>query len=311
MKDPIEGTARFPTSIVCALDFETRTSNAATAALWLSERLSVPLEFVHAFPPRPLFWGKEKDMPEWERGTETTGSVLRESLRGILTNAPAELKLRTGADQLRIHVSSGAPAHVILERAREVRADLIVLGAHHRHGGLDFGNTVRGVLAHAPAGVWVQREALKPVRRILVPVDLSPDSLRALAIARDLAKSFDARLTVLEAFELPAAVARVVGDGLTDSTRALDRLLDTERSRFEESLGAFDWRGVPHEARFERGDAAQTTLSLQDEHDLIVMGTHGWTALAAALLGSVTYTVTQSARIPVLAIRGSRGTFLI
>jgi universal stress protein E len=311
MKDPIASTDRFPSSIVCALDFEARASHAATAALWLSERLNVPLEFVHAFPPRPLFWGKEADMPEWERGTETTGAVLLESLRGILASAPAELQLRTAPDRLRIHVTSGPPAHVILQRAREVRADLVVLGAHHRHGGLDFGNTVRGVLAHATAGVWVQREPLRPVRRILVPVDLSPDSLRALAIARDLAKSLEARLTVFEAFELPAAVVHLAGDGSTDSTRVLDRLLGAERTRFESTLAAFDWRGVPHETRFERGDPAQTTLAQQDEHDLIVMGTHGWTGLAAALLGSVTYTVTRSARIPVLALRGSRGTFLI
>jgi nucleotide-binding universal stress UspA family protein len=311
MQNPIDTPARFPNHVLCGLDLEGRASHAVTAAVWLSESLGAPLEFVHAFPPRPLLWGKEEDMPEWVAGTETIGRVLRESLRGILAQAPAELALRTSADALRFHISSGPPVHVILQRAKLAAADLIVLGAHHKHGNLDFGNTVRGVLAHAPGGVWVQREAPRFVRRILVPLDLSPDSLQALTIARDLAKSFDARITAFQAFELSVLGANVLGDEVAGPTYVLDRLLGAERSHFESAMHAFDWCDVPHDARFERGDPAQVALSLQDEHDLIVMGTHGRTGLSAALLGSVAYAVSRSARIPVLALRYSRGTFLI
>jgi nucleotide-binding universal stress UspA family protein len=311
MQNATDAPPGFPSHILCGLDFEARSSHAAVAAMWLAESLGTPLEFVHAFPPRPVLWGKEADMPEWVEGTETVGRVLRASLRTILAEAPAELALRTSADALRLHISSGPPVHVILQRAKAVHADLVVLGAHHKHGGLDFGNTVRGVLAHASRGVWVQREAPRLVRRILVPLDLSPDSLQALTIARDLARSFGGSITAFQAFELSMLGAHVRADEAGDPTQVLDRLLGAERREFESAMHAFDWRGVPHDARFERGDPAQVALSFQEKHDLIVMGTHGRTGLSAALLGSVAHTVLRSASIPVLALRHSRGTYLI
>lgn len=311
MPNPSEAPTRFPSQILCGLDLEGRAGPAVTAAVWLSETLGAPLELVHAFPPRPLLWGKEADMPEWEHGTEITGQILRESLRQILAEAPAGLALRTSAEALRLHVRSGPPVRVIVDRAQAARADLVVLGAHEKHGRFDFGNTVRGVLAYALRGVWVQREPLRPVRRILVPLDLSPYSLEALAIARDLAESFGARLTAFQSFELPLPGAAVPDGGGTETSRPLSHLVQSERSLFEAAMSDFDWRGVPHDARFERGDPADVVLSLQKDHDLIVMATHGRTGLSAVLLGAVAHTVLNSARIPVLALRHPRGTYLI
>jgi len=307
----MQSSTRFPNRILCGLDLDGHANNAASAAVWLSERLQVPLEFVHAFPPRPILWGKEKDMPEWMAGTEVVGQALRKSLHTILSNAPAELGLSSSADAPPIHVSSGPRAQVILERARSTGADLIVLGAHHKHAGLDFGNTVRGVLAHAPRGVWVQPDRPRPVRRILAPVDLSPDSLEALAQARDLALLFGASLTVLQAFEAPALGASFPASSAVGPTYVVEHLIKAERAQFQTSMAGFDWRGVAHDERFEEGSPAQRVLAHQGEYDLVVMGTHGRTGLSAALLGSVAHGVLRAARIPVLALRYAREAYLI
>lgn len=310
MQNPSAHDPRFPTQILCALDLEGRAGPAVHAAVWLSERLGAPLEIVHAFPPRPILWGKEEDMPEWVAGREATGLALRESLRGILAAAPAELGLRTQAGALRFHITAGHPVQVILEHARASRADLVVLGPHKKRNWLDVGSTARGVLAHAPRGVWVQPDAPRTVKRILAPVDLSPDSLQALATARDLAQRLDARVTAVLAFAPPVLGASTRVAGVLGPDYVVERMRQEERSQFETALAAFDWRGVAHESRFEEGDPAESVLKLQDAHDLIVMGTHGRTALSAALLGSVAHGVVRSSRVPVLALRYPRTSYV-
>ncbi len=311
MTNTNSATVTVPRRLLCGVDLEGRAAPAVLAASWLAERLDAELELVHAFPPRPILWGKEERMPEWTAGPEAAGRALREKLREIVAQAPAELALRTRAEELRFHVSPGHSAHVILERARLSRADWIVLGPHHKRGLLDLSNTARGVLAYASGGVWVQPRAPAIVRRILVPLDLSPASLHALEVARELARRLSARVTAIQAFVAPEFGASSVPKDVSGVNYVVEHLQVSERDAFEAAMRSFDWRGVDHELRFERGDPAPTVLAHQDDHDLVVMGTHGRTGLAAALLGSVANTVLREARIPVLALRHAHGTYLI
>jgi nucleotide-binding universal stress UspA family protein len=66
-------------------------------------------------------------------------------------------------------------------------------------------------------------------------------------------------------------------------------------------MKAFDWGGVPWDARLYDDTPEQTIAELEGEHDLMVLSTHGHTGLAAALLGSVAYNVLRRTRIPSLA----------
>lgn len=310
MNDTNQTSNGLPRHILCALDADGRAEHAVAASVWLSEALGAAVEFVHAFPTRPILWGKQEQMAEWVAGTEATGRALREGLRTILARAPRELGLRTSADALRLFVKSGQPVHVILERARESGADLVVLGPHAKRGRFDFGSTARGVLAHAGA-VWMQPEALRPVRRILAAVDFSSDSLRALSIARDLASVFGARVTALQAFDAPVFDAGSPGVPPIDHGYVINDLRKAEHAQFDAEIAAFDWRGVPHSTRFEDGEPVERILALQAEHDLVVMGTHGRTGLSAALLGSVAHSVLRGAHVPVLATRVQRDSYLI
>lgn len=304
-------SALLPRHVLCGLDAEGRAQPAVQAAVWLAETLGAEVEFTHAFPPRPVLWGKKADMPEWVAGTEATGRLLREALREAVRTAPTELGLRTSADALRLHVASGHPAQVLLDRARAANADLVVLGPHAKHGRLDFGGTARGVLAHAVHGVWVQPERPKLVKRILVPVDLSETSLAALRLARDLAERIDAKLTAMQAFLPPTLGAMFPSSESVGPGYVVEHLLRAERDQFEAAMSAFEWRGVAHTTRFEQGEPADVALELQGEHDLIVLGTHGRTGLSAALLGSVAQAVLRSSKTPVLALRQAKGTYLI
>lgn len=299
-----------PRTIVVGVDSEGHSEHAVHAAVWLAQQFDARVRFVHAFPVAPLFWGRAEVMPEWSMGTEAAAATIRRRLTATLAQAPAELALRQelAADVLR--VVSGPPSQVILDEARSSGAELVVLGSHRRRGLFDFGSTARGVLASAPSAVWVQVETPRRIRRILVPVDLSEDSLQALARARDLAQVLGARITVLHAFMVPELGAALPDSPVAGPVYPIEALRRSNQAEFERALSAFDWRGVPHDARFEDGEPAFEILRCQRDFDLIAMGTHGHTGLSAVLLGNVTYAVLREATTPVLAMRRPGRKFL-
>ncbi|SCC92189.1 Putative Universal stress protein UspA (fragment) [Thiomonas sp. X19] len=63
--------------------------------------------------------------------------------------------------------------------------------------------------------------------------------------------------------------------------------------------------GLQLEARHRHGDAAAQIVKFVREHeiDLVMMGSHGHTALSGMALGSVTTKVIASSSIPVLIVR--------
>src|SRR5690606_40827742 len=83
-------------------------------------------------------------------------------------------------------VAIHAAHRAIRERAEAVAADLIVLGPHRRHavGDRFLGSTADRVIRTAEAPCLIVRGPLSlPLRRVLVPVDLSGPALGALDVA--------------------------------------------------------------------------------------------------------------------------------
>lgn len=148
---------------------------------------------------------------------------------------------------------------------------------------------------------------MTPFQKILVPVDFSSHSAKALEVGLDLAKRFDAALGVVHVhqpvtdsftggFMLPmsavAASTTLVLSGLeTLLTKAGQQARAAGVSKVETKL----LEGVPFTeiARFARTAG----------YDLIVVGTHGRTGIAHALLGSVAERVVRKAHCAVLAVR--------
>jgi universal stress protein A len=143
------------------------------------------------------------------------------------------------------------------------------------------------------------------IQRILVPVDFSDTSKKALEYAHFLAQRFDAKLDVLHVWR-PAEYA---GDEMVVLTRSEPELtLSTFlRNHADQQLTAF-LEGVPHSIRMLReGDPAQliTQAANEGEYDLVVMGTHGRTGLSHMMMGSVAEKVVRLAPCPVVTYRVS------
>jgi universal stress protein A len=160
---------------------------------------------------------------------------------------------------------------------------------------------------HTTPAAAVKRRGLNnpslAIQSILVPLDFSESSEKALAYAAALASQFGARLTLLHVVE-PAATP--------DFAKSFPLLMDNDRitavcknrlERLTEELAIvpriIEKRLVRYGRSFQEIAEAARTLKV----DLIVISTHGYTGLKHAFLGSTTERVVRLAPCPVLVVR--------
>jgi nucleotide-binding universal stress UspA family protein len=162
-------------------------------------------------------------------------------------------------------------------------------------------------LAHAPQAVWLQRRPFRAIRQVLVPVDLSPDSLSALGTACEMASMLGARVRAVHCFQSASFIVGV-WPGYPDfgAAYAIDDARQAAEADLDRAMKAFDWKGVEHAWDFFDGEPIRKILELSSGVDLVVMGSHGRTGLSSILLGNVAYSVMKEIDTPVLAIRHAK-----
>jgi nucleotide-binding universal stress UspA family protein len=138
-------------------------------------------------------------------------------------------------------------------------------------------------------------------QRVLAPIDLSPSTPRVLAAARSLAARYDVPVRVLHAF-VPPEFATDPSSVSLAPTYSADGLRQDERSAVQELVRRFDWGALPVELDYADGEPADAILALAGPADLIVMGTHGHSRLARAMLGSCADRVLKRSQGPVLVV---------
>ncbi len=144
-----------------------------------------------------------------------------------------------------------------------------------------------------------------PPRKILVAVDFGDASSRAVRVAGDLARAFDARLTAVhaETFEAPPYFTREQLRVIEQQRRAARREAVQYLSRIATRLAGTNVEPVVADA-----PPAEAILEAARDQDLIVMGTHGRRGPARWWAGSVAERIAREARIPVLIVRaGANG----
>lgn len=146
------------------------------------------------------------------------------------------------------------------------------------------------------------------IRRIVHPTDFSPASRRAFTTAVNLAKSLNARLTIVHVM---ATVVPVVPELYLDAT-VFDRIEQQTRDWSTRRLKRIAERAKAGGARVDtllrEGEAAfQIVRAAKSARaDLIVMGTHGRGGIPRVLLGSVAERVVRTSACPVMTVRGGK-----
>jgi nucleotide-binding universal stress UspA family protein len=219
--------------------------------------------------------------------------VKKDSARAMLKDATSF------ADKLRMEsraeiVSARTATEAILDRAREFKSDLIIMGSSQRTATekMIFGNVADIVLQQAPCDVMVLSYTNKqhPVKyvRILVPTAGYRHSQRALDVAIDIVKREGGAITSL-----------YVGTD-ADAIKG-NQILEEARLRAEAG-------GVKSDVKYMTGNVADAIINTADEggYALIIIGATEHPKYYTALLGNIADNVVKRAPCDVLVVRTKR-----
>lgn len=145
-------------TILVATDFSESAEHALEEAIGLARRLDARIHLMHAYELPALLPGAE---------ASAASAELDRSIRSSSRAALEELaeRVRSASLQVAVEVANGAPTEVIVRRARELGADLIVMGTRGRSG-----------LSHVLLGSVAERTvrtAPCPVLTVKVPEEAS------------------------------------------------------------------------------------------------------------------------------------------
>ena len=141
-------------------------------------------------------------------------------------------------------------------------------------------------------------------RRILVPVDGSPCSDRAVQEAIALGRVFGSDLTFLSVVDNPLRGLYGYSEGIGYYGDVFEALERTSAAALERGATAARAAGLEAQTRLVRERSpVDAILEAEPDCDLTVLGTHGRHGVDRVFLGSVTEGVLRRSRKPHLVVR--------
>ena len=288
--------------ILATTDFSAHARHAAKRAALVSKNTTTPLDLLHVANFAPL-----------ERLRQLMGTTPDDMERLALDTARE--KLHDLAASLKQHYGVAAGTRVavgsllaeLANEAERLAAGLLVCGAQGESVVRNFllGTTALRLLRTTTCPVLVVKQLPhEPYRRLLVPVDFSPSSMRAVQQARTIAPQAD--IVLLHAFEVPfeEQLQRYdsVDEGTINHYRSVAKQDATEKLhalRSETGLSPYGTGLV-----VLHGNPVSRIIEQEQEQDcdLIVMGKYGESMLEELLLGSVTRHVLAESQSDVLVV---------
>lgn len=268
-------------NILVPVDFSEPSSRAFKLALLLARARDATVHLMHDIEvPTETITGATIIKEEMEKAYAESNDKMEE-----LEQLPEAEDVQVN----RVILKSTDPKRSILTYAEENDIDLIVMGTHGRTDPVEgiLGSTAERVLRRSSSPTLTVREEcpVDKLAHILVPVDFSEYSPRAIQHAAEIADAHGGRLTILHA--------------------GAEGTPEEDEQRLRELVAEAGIEGHPTELVVSTDDVSDAILSVADEReaDLVLMITHGRTGLRRALTRSVAESVVRKAACPVMTIR--------
>lgn len=297
--------------IVVGVDFSEESEQAVREALNIARHVGAELALVHigvvVEPPKHLGGSVHSSIKEWE-------SMLRDQLAEDRRQLE-EIRERMRGQGVEIShlVRDGFADTGLVDAAKELEGDLLILGTHGRSGIKRFflGSISERVVRLSTTNVMVARpqgDGSGGYRRILVPTDFSRPAGAALDLALRLAHD-GAAVDLVHFWQVPMTATtpyapfKAAEEALTTVRRAMQEAAEGAGQRILEDYQEGRLEITFHAIESAPAYGIQERLE-EEDYDLVVMGSHGRRGLRRFLLGSVAEMTVRHAPCSVLVVHG-------
>ena len=260
--------------------------------------------FVHVIPAIYLF-----DRKDGVESYQFEKYELDQEVADDLASKISTFIAKKNNVKVEFDVRDGNPLDELMQSAEVSAADLVVIGKSTKrdHHGILAKNFARKVTSNA---LVIPDKAKMALRKILVPVDFSPNSIEALRSAVAVSKCYEKppAITALNVYELPIFQTYLVRKSLSEMRKIL---MEDRKAAFKSFLDTY----IPPEDRKRiTTDIIEQThpgvgnfimdYAQANKTDMIVMGAKGHSKVGLLLMGSVTEKILGvTKRIPVLVVK--------
>ncbi|ACZ39710.1 universal stress protein [Sphaerobacter thermophilus] len=280
-------------TVIVPLDGSELAEEALPFAAAIAERSGAPLHLMRVIAPDEPASAEEE---------------ARTYLRG---------KARSYGDRVQISIRIGDAAEQIVDGAEEMIDPVIVMTTRGRSGigRWIYGSVAERVVRGAGVPVLLIRSGMAQpeggtFRRIMVPLDGSAYAEAALSYAVQIARAFDAELSLVRVAETTQIYAMLTPPAQTppavESLNEVVAQLIADANAYLAKVGErLQGEGLRVRTQTLEGIAAEQLLAYEQEEDidLVVMATHGRSGFSRLVFGSVAERVLKLGKTPVMMVK--------
>ena len=145
----------------------------------------------------------------------------------------------------------------------------------------------------------IKPKKIKNIREILVPLDGSKHSFRALDMAISIASHYSSSINALYIFDLPLSLEFAVIDPVgAKIQKKITKAMNTAKSRCEN-------QNIPFKSIIKHGKIGPDIIDVakKGKFDIIVIGKRGISSTSEIFLGSLSHYVIHHSKIPVFIVK--------
>ncbi len=177
--------------IVVAIDFSDASLNSVDHAVTIAQKAKSKLTLV---------WVNKESSSKaiTENKDEDIESIAKEKFEKL----KEKLKDKLPADRIKYVIRSGRVYSEVANLAREIKANLILVGTHGTSGYDPFwiGSNANKLISASPCPVITIRFGIdvnRPLKKIVMPIDDTMETRQKLPVTAEMAKYFDATIYIL------------------------------------------------------------------------------------------------------------------
>ena len=289
--------------ILIATDFSECSRGALDICISVSKCMKLKLYVLHTIEKLPHDY--------MHLLSSTTHSNMKQKLEeearnNINSMLPKELlETETAVPIIRF----GKPFLEIIKVAKEKDVDIIAVGTHGRAGAdrVILGSVAEMVVRKAGCSVMVIRSRkYVGFKRIIVPIDFSDCSRKALEYAAATARAHRSKLTILHVYEEAFIEPYVRAANTEEEAQEIVRGIEQDNEvKYDDFLKKIDLSGVEYDRLLRKGIPSNEIVETAREQkaQLIVVGTHGRSGIKHMLIGSDAEEVVRNAPCDIVVVK--------